>query len=104
MIELSLQEAGISEDQYEIKFIPDIHDNPKWPAHVKTIVPNFDVLFLSNHELVDQLFEKHLPEVKRFQLKHEVDISATQIRHMMKKGGGWEKWVSKSVYEYLKSL
>lgn len=103
MIELSLQEAGIKEGRYEVKFIPDIHDNLKWPTHVKTITPHFEVLFLSNHGLVDQLFKKYMPEVKRVYLKHEVDISATRIREMMKKGNNWEKWVSEKVANHLKS-
>lgn len=104
MIELALDEAGIPRERYEIRFIPDIHDSPNWPAHVKKIVPEFDTLFLSNRGLVDQLFAQYAPEVKRVQLKHEVHISGTQIREKMKRGEDWGRDVSPAVFKYLNAL
>lgn len=92
MIRGSLEEAGISKDQYEIFLISDIHDNPKWTAHVKSIVGSFDALLIGNKGIVNKLFDQY-EKVPIVMIKKEVDISATEIRERMK--------LNKSIKEFL---
>ncbi|QQR84055.1 nicotinamide-nucleotide adenylyltransferase [Candidatus Peregrinibacteria bacterium] len=102
MIQRSLADAGVEEDRYQIIPIPDIHNNPKWPAHVRSLVGDFDVLFMANVGIVKELFETY-DSVKIEPLKKEVDISATQIRELMKSGGQWQKFVPKATTEVINS-
>lgn len=99
----SLIENGISEDQFKITAIPDIHDNSNWPAHVQNLVPHFDMLFVGDDGLVKKLFEGYTNIPVKI-VKHEIDICATDIRKMMKENGDWEKWVPKSCIEKLSEL
>ncbi len=101
-IRASLLENGISEDQFKITPIPDIHDNPKWPAHVQSLVPHFDVIFVGEEGLVKELFETYTNIPVKI-VKKEIDICATDIRKMMKEGDDWKKWVPKACENYLSS-
>lgn len=96
MIQDSLKEVGIKEGQYEIYEIPDIHDNPKWPAHVKGIVGNFDLLFIGNQGIVKELFEKY-ESLPIQEIEKEIEISATQIRELIQENSQWHEWVPKPV-------
>ena len=100
MIQKALQESGIAEESFQVVEIPDIHDNPKWPFHVRSIVPEFDVLFVGDHGLVKELFEKY-DSVPVQVVNRELDISATKIREALKKGQSVEHLVAASTLELL---
>lgn len=96
----ALLENGISEDQLQIIPIPDIHNNPEWPAHVQSLTPPFDIVFVGENNLVKELFEKYTDIPVKI-VKKEVDICATDIRKAMIESGDWEKYISKSTVEYM---
>lgn len=102
MIRLALEENSL-ESKCEIFEVPDIHDDDKWTAHVRSIVPPFDMVFIGNQGLVMKLFEKEglSPVVE---VKHEVNISATEIRKAINEDREWKKYLSPSVTEYLLNI
>ena len=103
MIKQTLSENGIQKDQYQTIPIPDINDNPKWPAHVRSLIPDFDILFIGNDGIVKELFEKY-DDVPMHKIKEEVPICASKIREEMVKDGDWEKYLSESTVKYLKEI
>ena len=102
MIKLCLEENELA-NRCEIFQIPDIHDNEKWPAHVREIVPHFDTVFIGNNGLVKELFEKY-DDAQVDEVEHEVDVSATKIRYAIVQGLDWEKHVSSKVTEYIREI
>lgn len=103
MIEMALLENGISKDKFEIIPIPDINDNPAWPAHVRSLVPSFDILFIGNDGLVKELFEKY-DDVPIKKVKKEIPVCATDIRDAIKKSGNWKEFLSESTIKYLEKI
>ena len=99
----ALLENGISEDQFQIIPIPDIHNNPEWPGHVQSLVPPFGLVFVGDDNLVKELFEKYTDIPVKI-VKKEIDICATDIRKAMTEGGEWEKYLSKSTIEHLRKI
>ncbi len=103
MIKHALFEYGIHNKQYKIISIPDINNNPKWPAHVHSLIPDFDTLFIGNDGIVKELFEKY-DNISIRKVKEEINICASKIREEMTKNGEWEKYLSKSTVKYLKEI
>ena len=103
MIEKALMENEITEKQFKIIPIPDIHSDPDWPDHVKNLVPTFDTVFVGDECLVKELFEKYTDIPVKI-VKKEVDISATKIRKAMLESGEWKKYLSGSTVEYLEKI
>ncbi len=103
IIQAALAENDISENQYKIIPIPDIHDNDKWPDYVIGLTPEFQQVFVGNDGLVKELFEKHtnLPVTI---VKKEIDICATDTREAMKKDSDWQKHLSPSTVDLLKEI
>jgi len=99
MIDAALKDEDIS--QYKIFPIPDINNHSKWVEHVKSLVPEFDVIFTRN-PLTEELFKKAGFKVER--LKEVKDISATKIREKIIKGEKWEELLPKAVSKYLKEI
>lgn len=102
MIKLCLEENELA-NRCEIFQIPDIHDNEKWPTHVREIVPPFDTVFIGNNGLVKELFEKY-DDAQVIEVEHEVEVSATKIRYAIVQGLDWEKHVSPKVAEYIRKI
>lgn len=102
MVKRALRENELS-DRCEVFLIPDIHDDAKWTAHVRSIVAAFDIVFVGNNGLVKELFEKH-DKAKVIKVKQELDISATKIRTAVLHGTQWEKNLSPSTVHYLKKI
>jgi len=102
MIKLALEENGLTE-RCRIFEVPDIHDDEKWTAHVRSIVPPFDTVFVGNNGLVKELFEKY-DTAKITEVEHEVSVSATKVRCSIVKGLDWERHLSPKVAEYIKKI
>ena len=100
MLEIALKENSL-EDQCQVFEVPDIHDDSKWTAHVRSIVPAFDTVFVGDEGLVQELFKKDGTPVVL--VRHELPISGTEIRKLMNEAGAWQKMVPKSVAELLKT-
>jgi len=80
--------------------IPDINNNPKWPAHVRSIVPHFDTLFIGNDGIVKELFEKY-DDVPLKKIKEEIPVCATKIREAIRNNEEWKKYLPKEVVGYI---
>lgn len=102
IIKRALEENGIAKDT-EIIGIPDIHNNNKWPGHVRNLVPSFDILFVGDNGLVKELFEKHT-DIPVKVVDKEIDICATDIRKAITKNKDWKKYLSKSTANYLEEI
>jgi len=102
-IKQALLENGIRENQFEIIPIPDIHSNPDWPAHVRKLVPPFEVVFVGDDGLVKELFETHTDLPVKI-VKKEISISSTEIREAMLKNEDWKKYLSGSTIKYLENI
>jgi NAD+ synthase len=81
--------------------IDDTHDDRRWAGYVVLHCPRFDVVYTGN-ELVERLFMEKGFVVKRPLIKHE--ISATEIRRMMKTGEKWQRFVPAVVRDVLKKI
>ena len=77
MIEAVLGSVGI--DKYDIKAVPDIHDDSMWLEHVEEIVGDYDTAYTGNPE-TRSFFEGIRPQVL---LKFNIVINATNIRDMI---------------------
>jgi nicotinamide-nucleotide adenylyltransferase len=101
ILEEALKENDLQE-RCEVFLIPDIQDDDKWCAHVRTIVPPFDMVFVGDDSLVKALFEKENTPVHL--VEHEVDVSATKIRENILKNEDWQQLVTPKTAETLKAL
>lgn len=105
MIERSLLKFDIYNLKFKIIPIPDINNNEKWPAHVRSLVSHFDVLFIGNDGIVKGLFEKYDPDKAKIKkVKEEIPICATKIREEMCKNGNWKKYLPQAVIEYIEEI
>jgi len=102
MIKRALEENGLWE-QCDVFLVPDIHNDEKWTGHVRDIVPAFNHVFVGNHDLVKELFEKY-DDAQVVEVEHEVDISATKIRSAITKEEAWEENLCASTAKYLKQI
>ncbi|MBN1386063.1 nicotinamide-nucleotide adenylyltransferase [Candidatus Woesearchaeota archaeon] len=96
MVHNTLKKEGIR--NYRLMAIRDIESDSRYAAHVRKIVGHFDVVY-SGTPLVKKLFKK--AGFKVIHLPRYYGLSATKIRHIMKKAGGWEKFVHKEVRKLL---
>ena len=104
MIDLALPAAGIT--RYTIFPIPDHPSDKKWLEQVETLVPKFDVVFMSDkntfgEKWVEKCFRK---KYKTKKIKALKNINATLIREKMRKREIWEKLVPKEVYDYINKI
>lgn len=123
MVERALKEIIKNhESAIEIIPLPDINNNEKWPAHVRSLVPHFDILFIGNDGIVKELFEKYIPHdstktkgqsqnelqktknISIIKVNEEIPICATKIREEMCKNGNWQKYLPKEVAEYIEAI
>jgi len=103
MIQEVLKEENIPEDNYQILAIPDIHNNEAWPGHVRSIVGDFDILYLGNKDIIKELFEKYDKVSMKF-IDHTIAISSTEIRHAIKKDKNWKKNLHPKVVMFLEDI
>ena len=104
MIEATLKEAGISKNRYSLIPIPDIHDDAKWPAHVRKLVKkDFDAVW-TGRPIVKKLFEKY-DDAKVVRLIRWKQISATRVRGKMIAGDEkWKELVPKAVAKVVEEI
>jgi nicotinamide-nucleotide adenylyltransferase len=101
MMEQSLGELSIK--NYRIVFIPDIHNPPKWVAHVLSIVSDFEVV-LSNNKLTKRLFSEKGYSVKETPIYERDTYSGKEIRRRMINDEQWETLVPKVVYKMIQEI
>ncbi len=94
MIGGSLADEKIPPDKFKIIEIPDIHNDATWPAHVRSLTGDFDILFTGSPD-TRKLFEEY-DSAKIMPVKFEIKISATEIRQVIQKNGDWQKNLPKT--------
>lgn len=100
MIDQVLFSEGIP--NYSIFLVPDIFDDKRWVEHVKTLVPDFQVVYTEN-SLTEKMFaEKH---VNVHRVKNYKGIHSTKIRQMIKEDNPiWKEWVPKKTIEFMEKV
>lgn len=94
MIADSLADEKIPPDRFKIVEVSDIHNDATWPAHVRSLVDPFDILFTGSKN-TRELFEKYdKTEVRP--IVFEFEISATKIRELIRNKGDWQKNISQA--------
>ena len=94
MISKSLKNNDVN--NYEIIFIPDIHNPPKWVEHVYSIIPDFDIV-LSHNDFALKLFKDKNFKVKKTQFYNKKMYSGKEIRRRIKENREWENLVPEKV-------
>jgi len=104
MIDLTLPANDIG--NYTVFPIPDHPNDDKWLEQIETLVPKFDVVYMSDK---DTLGEKWVE--KCFKGKHQIKkikylkpIDATIIREKMKNNEDWQSLVPKEVVDYISKI
>lgn len=88
---------------FQTVYIPDIHDPPRWVAHVCSLVPEFDVV-LSNNEFTTRLFTNQGYTVHRTPIYKRDLYAGEEIRRRMIAGESWKFLVPTPVYEIIQNL
>jgi nicotinamide-nucleotide adenylyltransferase len=84
--------------------VPDINDHARWVSHVKSYVPDFEVVF-SNNELVTKLFEEAGIEVRPIEFVDRGNKEGKFIRKLMREDNPeWKRHVPKEVSEYIEKI
>lgn len=100
MIEKALEEDITF---YEVFAIPDIHNYPRWVAHVEQFVPPFDVV-VANNDLTLQLFREKGYELYQPKIYSREVYCGREIRRRMINDEPWSDLVPDAVYRYLLEL
>ncbi len=103
MIKLALKEEGLPLDRIFLFPVQDILMNYTWVRYLEMLLPNFRYAIARN-PLVISLFEDYGYTVLIPPQYNRHTCSATFIRKLMVEGKEWEKYVPKSVAEYIKSI
>jgi nicotinamide-nucleotide adenylyltransferase len=90
MISESLDREGIK--NYHLIPIVDINRYSVWVAHVRSLVPPFDIIF-TNNDLTARLFSEAGMEVRRTKLYNRKKFSGKIIRIAIASGGDWRSLV-----------
>lgn len=88
---------------YEIVKIPDINNDRLWVAHVKKLVPEFNVVY-TNGELERGLFRGVGIQVVSTGIFNRDMYSGTEIRRRMVYGEEWEHLVPKGTAEAIRKI
>jgi nicotinamide-nucleotide adenylyltransferase len=83
--------------------IEDIQRNSLYVAHIKTIVPPFDLVY-SNNPLIQRLFEEEGIEVRSTVMVERRRFSGAEIRRRMVSGEPWEHLVPPEVVQVIEEI
>ena len=100
MIFLALDEAGIPRMNYYVIPIPDTEVHSGWVSLVKSLVPEFDIVY-SNEPLTRRLFKEAKYEVYNIPLYERKMYSGEEFRKRVVIDGNWKELVPNSVAQYL---
>ncbi|MEM3713335.1 MAG: nicotinamide-nucleotide adenylyltransferase [Nitrososphaeria archaeon] len=105
MILLALKEYEIDLSRCIVIPIEDTINNNHslWVSKVISLTPKFEAVF-TNSPLSKILFEEARIKVESIPFVLRREYSGTKIRKMIVEGGKWDKFVPKSVYEYIISI
>jgi nicotinamide-nucleotide adenylyltransferase len=100
MVSIALEEICVK--HYVIP-IEDIQRNSLWVAHVRSMVPSFEIAYTNNPLVIALLGEAGI-EVKQSPLFQRNNYSGTEIRRRMLAGDRWEQFVPKNVVEIIQAI
>ena len=102
MIHKALLEAGI--DLTKCYIVPIINDenNARWLAHLRSMVPPFDILF-SGNEFVRTLVGEDV-KIKKPEFVSKKYYNGTYIRKAIVQGNNWKKLVPNGVAEIIEEI
>lgn len=101
MIKDTLENESIK--NFKIIFIPDINNPPKWVEHVKSIIPDFDVV-ITNSAFTKRLFtEKGFAVRGTPSYKREL-YTGKKIRDKIIKNERWDNLVPDEVFNFIKKI
>ncbi len=103
MIEKSMKMESIDASRYSIHPIDDIHDYPKWVAHVKKAIPHFDLVY-TRSDLTKRLFTEAGMEIREPSLYDRERYSGTGIRRRMIHGEKWRELVPTGTGQVIDSV
>jgi nicotinamide-nucleotide adenylyltransferase len=83
-LKVALKQRAISEDKYNIYYVPDIFNAKKWVDHLVSIVGNFDIIY-SNSDWVRELFKNEGYELSKKITIFKNKYSGTHIRKLITK-------------------
>jgi nicotinamide-nucleotide adenylyltransferase len=83
--------------------IEDIQRNSLYVAHIKTIVPPFQVVY-SNNPLIRRLFEEEGIELRQTEMLRRGEYWGDEIRRRMVQGEPWEHLVPPAVVEVVAEI
>lgn len=95
-----IEKSIVTKKPCSIVAVPDIHNLPKWPKHVLSIVGDIDVLYTGNDIVADAF----LSTLEVREVQYIQNISASDIRKRADaKNSSWEKMVPQPVIAYMKA-
>lgn len=97
----TLKEAKISAKKYTIIPVSDINNPPRWVAHLKALLPPFDIAY-SGEKAIRDLFSA--AGVKAKVLKKNKPFSASLVRQKMQNGGDVSSMLSSQAIAFLEKL
>lgn len=101
MIEAALAAEGV--EGVHVVPIPDVNRNAVWVAHVRSLLPPFQV-FYSNNALPAQLFREAGVEVRPIPFVKRDEFSGTDIRRRIGAGEPWEVAVHPEVARIVREI
>lgn len=101
-VEKALEEMNMEQGKVSLIPIPDIHDNEKWPGHVRKTVGDFDHIYTGS-DVVKTLFTKY-DDTQIKEVEFTVNIDATTIREQIKENIYDERVLTPSTIALLKAL
>jgi nicotinamide-nucleotide adenylyltransferase len=101
MITRSLDAMGIH--RYRVIAIPDIHNPPQWVAHVRGIVPDFDVVITNNPFTRSLFIDKGYPVESTPYFQRSV-FSGKEIRRRMLHDESWDDLVPTAVHRIIQDI
>ena len=104
MIDLALPAAEIT--NYTIFPIPDNEDDKKWVEKLETLVPKFDVVYMSDKNTFGEKWvERCLKEKYTIRnIKSVTGIGATAIREKIRNKEEWKSLVPRQVADYVSKI
>ncbi len=103
MIQLSMEESGITWDKYFLIPIPDSEVHVAWVSLVEALVPNIKKIrkVYTNEPLTRRLFIENGYIVESLPFYKREIYSGEEFRRRVIEGGNWKEIVTPKVAEYL---
>ncbi len=103
MIRATMVEAGFDLSKIYIVPVEDVKRNSIWVTHVRSLVPQFEVVY-TNEPLANLLFEEAGFDVRKTPLFSRSDYSSTNVREAILHGAPWDHLVPEPVRSSIGSI